>query len=224
MSSFSDPKMVSEYAQRTAKVVPGLSDMHRMASILLARGTPADGRILVLGAGGGLELKAFADTQPEWRFDGVDPSAEMLQLANTTLGPQNSRVHFHEGYIDTAPKGPYDAAVCFLTLHFLEKSERQRTVEEVFQRLKPGAPFVVAHHSFPNSDAEKEKWLSLYAAFSISSGIPAAQAEGGIQPMKERLPVLSPAEDEEVLRAAGFGDIDLFYAAFTFKGWVCYKP
>ena len=84
MSSFSDPKIVSEYAQRTAKVVPGLSDMHRMASILLTRGTPANGRILVLGAGGGLELKVLTDTQSEWQFDGVDPSAEMLNVAKAS--------------------------------------------------------------------------------------------------------------------------------------------
>lgn len=42
--------------------------------------------ILVLGAGGGLELKAFSEMQPSWHFDGVDSSAEMLDLAHTTLG------------------------------------------------------------------------------------------------------------------------------------------
>lgn len=224
MSSFSDPKIVSEYAARTAKVVPGLSDMHRMAGILLEKSTPADGTILVLGAGGGIELKAFAQTQPNWRFEGVDPSGQMLELAKINLGPLSERVNFHEGYIDSAPEGPFDAAVCFLTLHFLDKAERLRTLRKVFDRLKSGAPLIVAHHSFPNSDTEKQRWLELYAAFSISSGIPADQAEGGIQPMKERLPVLSPHEDEMVLRTAGFSQIDLFYAAFTFKGWVCYKP
>ena len=38
--------------------------------------------------------------------------------------------------------------------------------------------------------------------------------------MKEHLPVLSPEEDEALLRAAGFSDVELFYAALTFKGWV----
>ncbi|MEO5756290.1 MAG: hypothetical protein ABIQ51_05455 [Mesorhizobium sp.] len=44
-----------------------------------------------------------------------------------------------------------------------------------------------------------------------------------IQAMKERLPVLSPAQDEAILREAGFSDVELFYAGFTFKGWVGYK-
>jgi tRNA (cmo5U34)-methyltransferase len=219
ISTFSDPKSISEYAEKTARLVPGLSDLHRMAGILLAEKTPAAGRILVLGAGGGLELKALSQTYPEWRFDGLDPSAEMIELAKKTLGTLSSRVDFYEGYIDDAPEGLYDAAVCLLTLHFLGTDERRRTVGEVFRRLKPGAPFVLAHHSFPNSDTEKDKWLG---RFSVASGGHFPQSS--IQAIKDRLPVLSPSEDESILRNSGFVDVDLFYAAFTFKGWVCHKP
>ena len=37
------------------------------------------------------------------------------------------------------------------------------------------------------------------------------------------LPVLSPEQDEALLRDAGFADVALFYAGFTFRGWVAYK-
>src|SRR3546814_7783683 len=89
-----------------------------MAMLLLAERTPDDARILVLGAGGGLEIKAFAEARPGWRFDGVDPSAEMLDLARVTLGPLAARAALHHGVIDSAPEGPFDAATCILTLHF----------------------------------------------------------------------------------------------------------
>ena len=36
----------------------------------------------------------------------------------------------------------------------------------------------------------------------------------------ERLPTLSPEHDEALLHQAGFTDVSLFYAAFTFRGWV----
>src|SRR5262245_32135158 len=98
-----------------------------MAMLLLAESAPQDARILVVGAGGGLEIKVFAEHQPNWRFDGVDPSAEMLKLAEATLGPLASRVRLHHGYIDAAPEGPFDAAACLLTLHFIPPEERLRT-------------------------------------------------------------------------------------------------
>ena len=220
--AFSDPTSVSGYAERTMRLVPGLRDLHRLIGILIAERVPPDARVLVLGAGGGLELRALAGMQSGWRFDGVDPSREMLELARTALGEHQARVTLHEGYIDTAPSGPFDAATCLLTLHFLDKAERQRTVREVFRRLKPAAPFVTAHHSFPRE--ESDKWLRRNAAFAASSAVSAAQTEDSIRMMKKRLPALSPKEDEDILRECGFSSVELFYAAFTFKGWVAYTP
>ena len=196
--------------------------MQEMASILLAEHVGATGRVLVLGAGGGLELKLFAEQHPGWRFLGIDPSAEMLALARSTLGPLAARVDFHEGYIDTAPVEPFDAATCLLTLHFVPVAERLRTLVELRRRLKPGAPLVVAHHSFPHSGDEKVRWLRRYAAFAVASGVPATHADNAIEAIGARLPILSPEEDEALLREAGFGNVELFYAGFTFRGWVAY--
>lgn len=220
MSHFSDPESVARYAEGPVRLVPGFHDLQRMTGLLLAERVRDDGQVLVLGAGGGLELKVFADMQPHWRFCGVDPSAEMLDLATRTLGPLASRVDLHQGYIDSAPAGPFDAATCLLTLHFIPEEERRRTVAEVYRRVKPGAPFVVAHHSFPQHDGEKAKWLARYAAFATASGIPAPKAESALTAIGERLPLLSPEQDEAILRDAGFTDVALFYAAFTFRGWV----
>lgn len=55
------PGEAGSYAERVARHVPGLADMHRMAGLLLAEHVPPGGRVLVLGAGGGLELRAFAE-------------------------------------------------------------------------------------------------------------------------------------------------------------------
>jgi tRNA (cmo5U34)-methyltransferase len=147
----------------------------------------------------------------------------MLGLARRTLGPLSPRVDLHEGYIDGAPEGPFDAATCILTLHFIPEDERRRTLAEVYRRLKPGAPFVVAHHSFPQHEGEKARWLSRYAAFAAASGVPAANAANATSAIGERLPLLSPEQDEALLRDAGFTDVALFYAGFTFRGWVAYR-
>ncbi len=224
MNSFSDPTLVSGYAERTARIVPGLADLHRMVGVLLAERAPADARILVLGAGGGLELCALAAMQPGWRFDGVDPSAQMLQLARNATAGISSRVLLHEGYVDSAPIGPFDGATCLLTLHFLPADERLRTLQQLFARLKPGAALVVAQHSIPDQPASRKQWLRRNAAFAVAAGIPVSSAEGSIAAISQRLPVLSPQQDAELLREAGFENIELFYSAFTFKGWVAYRP
>ena len=62
---FSDPKAVAVYAEGPPRMVPGFADMQRMCLLLLAEKAPDDARVLVLGAGGGLELKVFADAQAQ---------------------------------------------------------------------------------------------------------------------------------------------------------------
>ncbi len=127
-SPFNDPQAVRSYADRTAHLVPGFTDMQRMAMLLLAEHASEDAQVLVVGAGGGLELKLFAQAHPGWRFVGVDPSREMLQLARTTLGVLAERVHFHEALVESASAGPFDVAACLLTLHFLPDAERLATL------------------------------------------------------------------------------------------------
>lgn len=195
-----------------------------MALLLLAERVPQDGHVLVLGAGGGLELKVFAERQPGWRFLGIDPSAEMLKLAESTLGSLASRVELLEGYIDDAPNTRFDGATCLLTLHFLSVEQRLHTLKQLRQRLKPGAPLVVAHHSFPQNEPEKSRWLSRYAAFAVLSGIPEAHAKTAIDAINAKLPLISPEQEVALLHEAGFSSVELFYAAFTFKGWVAYAP
>jgi tRNA (cmo5U34)-methyltransferase len=224
LSSFSDPQEVARYAERPAKQVPGFHALQQMTALLLAETVPHEGEVLVLGAGGGLELKVFAEAQAGWNFVGVDPSAEMLKLAGATLGPLASRVELHEGYIDTAPEGPFDGATCLLTLHFLPAEERLHTLIELRRRLKPGAPLIVAHHSFSQTEDQKTRWLHRYAAFAASSGVAAQDAKATVATMSSRLPALSPEHDVALLQQAGFENVELFYAALTFKGWIAYNP
>jgi tRNA (cmo5U34)-methyltransferase len=221
MNPFTDPQAVARYAEGPPRNVPGYHAMQRMTTLLLAERVPADARVLVVGAGGGLELKAFAEAHPGWTFDGVDPSAEMLRLAQQTLGVLASRATLHRGYVDDAPTGPFDAATCLLTLHFLTVEERRHTASEVHRRLTPGAPFVVAHLSMPQGDT-RALWLSRYSAFLIASGVDPDKAANARAAIDARLHILAPEQDEAILRDAGFSNVSLFYAGFTFRGWVGY--
>ena len=217
---FSDPEAVTRYAEGPPRFVPGFADLHRMTRILLAERVAPDADVLVLGAGGGLELKAFAEAEPGWRFVGIDPAEAMLNLAAQTLGPAHARVQLQQGYIDDAPEGPFDAATCLLTLHFLDVDERRRTAREIHRRLKPGAPFVAAHSSFPQG--ARAQWLSRYAAYAIASGANPEMANGARAAVDANLSLLSPEQDAQILREAGFKDVELFYAAFTWRGWIAY--
>jgi tRNA (cmo5U34)-methyltransferase len=152
-------------------------------------------------------------------FDGVDPSADMLRVAEQIAGSHSTRIRLHEGYIDVAPAGPFDGATCLLTLHFISRDQRLETLKQIHRRLVPGAPFVVAHISFPQTEPERSMWIARHVAFG---GTDPANAETAKLAIATKLSILSPEEDEALLREAGFSGVSLFYAGLSFRGWVGY--
>lgn len=189
-----------------------------MVMLLLAEQAQGDAHILVVGAGGGMETKAMAEAQPAWRFTGVDPSPAMLDLARQTLAPFADRVDLFRGTIDEASAGPFDGATCLLMLHHLDRSARLQTLKDIRRRLRSGTRLVIAGHSAPGPDLER--WMTRSVAFGDREGLDWAKAAATGRTIMERLPLLTPAQEEDLLREAGFTDVELYYAAFSFRGWV----
>lgn len=214
---FMNPASVASYAEDAPKKVPGLADLHRMTTLLLAEHAAAGADILVVGAGGGMELMAMAEARPGWRFTGVDPSPAMLALAGRRTAAHSGRIRLIEGVVDQVPPDRFDGATCLLTLHFLDRSERLHTLREINRRLAPGSAVVIAHHTAPQGRAEH--WLTRSAAFAGHGGDDPARAKEAGQAMAARLPLLTPDEEEALLQEAGFSEPTLFYAALSFRGW-----
>jgi tRNA (cmo5U34)-methyltransferase len=203
------------YLEGPPRIVPGHAGLLRMTWLLLKEKAHSQSRLLVLGAGGGLELKYLAEAEPGWSFEGVDPSAPMLELARHTLGPLSPRATLKEGTIQQAGDGPFQGATCLLTFHFLKPEERLETLGQLRRRLQPDAPLVIAHLSIP--EADREDWIARYLAFS---GTPDSQEIRNR--METHLTILTPEQDEQLLLEAGYRHIQCFYTAFTFRGWVAH--
>lgn len=215
---FANPAAIASYVENARKNVPGLTDLHRMVMLLLAEHAQGPANILVVGAGGGMETRAMAEAQPDWRFTGVDPSAAMLDLARQTLGPLSERATLIEGSIDQVSDSSFDGATCLLTMHHLKRDERLHLLRETRARLKPRAPLVTVEHSAP--DSNPAAWMARSVAFSDRDGPDWARARAQGQRMAEHLTLLSPSDEQDLLREAGFENPALFYAAFSFRGWV----
>ena len=107
-SYFTDPAVVACYVEGPRRNVPGYDSLLPMVRILLAESVAANGRVLVVGACGGLELEDTVRAHPGCRFDGVDPSQSMLDLAaqrRQSAGVSNDRVALHHGTMQSAPAG-----------------------------------------------------------------------------------------------------------------------
>lgn len=220
MSKF-DGRQVN-YIEGARRNVPGLDSLHRMTAMLLAEDVPTNGRVLVVGAGGGLELKALAEQHPGWSFDGVDPSSDMLELARETTASTTNRINLHIGDVGAAPGGPFDGAVCLLVFHHISRQSRIRTLHGIRTRLRSNSPFILSHVSFSQAEPERSLWIDRHINFGAMADMSQERQEAARAAMKENLAILSPEEEKTYLQQAGFTRITQFYHAFSFRGWVAY--
>jgi tRNA (cmo5U34)-methyltransferase len=220
---FNNPEHAARYAEGPKRFVPGFDGLHRIMTQLLQETVPADARVLVLGAGGGLEIRTLSQAMPDWRFCGVDPSGEMLTQAKALLGENAQKVDWVEGLIFDAPAEKFDAATCLLTLHFVpDDGAKLETLKAVRARLKPGAPFFAAHLSIDKTAADSDLKFERYARFSEGSGTDPEMVAKARTQVKAMLNCVSQERDESLLREAGFQRIELVFAGLSWRGWIAY--
>jgi tRNA (cmo5U34)-methyltransferase len=65
-------------------------------------------------------------------------------------------------------------------------------------------------------------WLTRYAAFAVTAGVDPNLAEQARANVDAKLLAITPEQDQAILEEAGFSNVALFYAAFTWRGWVGY--
>jgi tRNA (cmo5U34)-methyltransferase len=216
------PALSDNYERGPRWFVPGYDASHAMAAVLLRDRMGEHGRILVIGAGGGVELSVFARECEGWTFTGLDPSAQMLRQAKLKLESvgASDRVTWVQGEIEKSPLGPFDAATAFLALNFVPEDGRLATLREIHARLKSGAAFLMINGCSDQNSARFEDDLRVYAAFARHNGAPADVVQGALRMQRESLSYVLPEREEALLAEAGFSDIRLFYVGLWVFGWI----
>ena len=221
--NYQDPAFVERYTQQGPPAfMPGHAGVLQMAAVLLRERAPADARVLVVGAGGGLDTGALARAEPAFRFVGVDPAPQMLELARDVIGPELAdRVELIEGTVEAAPEAPFDAATCVLVLGLLpDDGTKLATLREIHRRLRPDAPFVLVDQCFDRSAPDFERRLERYAAYARASGVDVEIVEGAKEQHRSNPGLVPPERNASLLAEAGFREHEVFYVGMAGRGWI----
>jgi tRNA (cmo5U34)-methyltransferase len=218
-------EMATEYDKGIRRTFPSYDAMFKLVQAYLRTNTEKDANLLIVGAGGGTELALLGPKNPDWIFTAIDPAEPMLDLARNKVDQlkMTDRVNFIEGTIDEVEDGKlYDAATFLLVLHFIaDNDEKLRQLKSIRQRLKPGAPFVLASMYGDLNDPAINALFSLWKAYWLDS-TNLSEAEVDEMELSVRsLSFISEDEIELLLRGAGFGSIAKFFQTNIFGGWIC---
>jgi tRNA (cmo5U34)-methyltransferase len=222
-----DRDRATQYDLDIRKAIPGYESLHGMTQSLLQTSLSKSAKLLIVGSGTGMELVNYSKHNPQWSLTGVDPASEMMAIAKFELTNQKllERVDLHTGYVNSLPETePMDAATLMLVMHFLtDDGAKLELLKDIAQRLKPGAKFILADLYGDRSASYfaqyTKAWKALY--FSQLEGETRVKAEANFQAsISNSIHFVTEARIIELLQAAGFSQIDKFYNAFLFGGWI----
>lgn len=214
-----------QYSAVAEKVIPGYLSIFPMALACLKTAVPDQGKVLVVGAGGGSECLCFAD-EP-WHITGVDPSPTMLRACREKIAhrPARAVTHLVEGTVSDLPETTaYDAATCILVMHFLpDDGAKQELLRQVAQRLVTGAVYihVDAYASPLTADPERVRSMIRYY-LTATHAFPDPDAEQSYlrQTVSVQNHLVTETRMRELFHRAGFEDIQQFYLGMVYGGWV----
>jgi len=219
-----DPVASTEYDDRARKALPGYEVMHTMALSFLKSHLPETANLLIVGAGTGMELLKFSKSNPQWQLLGVDPSSNMLAIAQQKIEQNDlsNRVKLFQGYTQDLPETPlYDAATCILVMHFLpDDGSKLALLQSISQRLKSSAAFVLVDMFGEKGSGEFEKITAIIKLFWEDMGMPSEQINEILARINTMVYPIAESHTIELLQQAGFGNIIRFYTGLWIGGWV----
>lgn len=211
------------YEALARQVIPGYRTLFPMFTAIIEPDLPPGGRVLVVGAGTGIELIALKRARPDLRLHGIDPSEQMLRIAERRVAEagMESGVSLQLGYASDVPEHPrFDAATLINVLHFVpDKGGKSALLHDIARRLRPGAVFVLFDlHGDPGS-AEHERYMPAWRRYWRIRGMTREEMAAFDERIRHGIHFASPGRVLELARDAGFTDPQRFFKGMLYGGW-----
>ena len=218
------PVGVEEYDSAIRSFCGAYEEIFKLSYCCLKASISQRARLLVVGAGTGMEITEFAPLSPDWSFHGVDPSEKMLSLARKKISDKKiqNKISLTQGYVDDLPdREDFDGATCILVMHFLnDDGAKLDLLKSISRRLKAGSPVVLVDGcGKPGSRVFRDN-LKAWKQYPAMHGLEPDYVEKAFsKTIMKMVRFVSEPRILELLKEAGFAKVFKYYSGFLYSGW-----
>jgi len=234
---FAQPRRPADFAfdEDTAEVfddmllrsVPGYAETERMLTELALRFLPPNGRIYDLGCSTGATLARIAAARAAGDVEliGVDNSEPMLTRADKRLHDAGlpAAVRWRKADIADVAFEPADVFIMNLTLQFIRPINRPGLLARVHDALRPGGCLLAVEKVLSSAPRLNRVFLDNYLAFKARNGYSELEIAQKRDALENVLVPYRPEENVELIRAAGFTEVDCFFRWYNFAGFIALR-
>lgn len=222
-----DEDVTRAFDDMLERSIPQYDVMRRWVADVANRYVKAGMWIVDLGCSRGEALVPLvAQHGARNKFMGVELSEPMLDAARKRF----------EGYIDAGvvrinrfdlrreyPQVPSCVTLAILTLQFVPIEHRQRIVRSAYRNLMPGGALIVVEKVLGSTADLDELMVDLYQRHKIERGYTRDEVDRKALALEGVLVPVTARWNEEMIRAAGFEQVDCFWRWMNFAAWVAVK-
>lgn len=222
-----DEGVTTVFDDMLARSIPQYEVMRRACFDVAARYVRPKTAVVDLGCSRGEAIAELLDRfGAANRFVGVEVSEPMLEAARErfrgweTCGVVSIRkCDLRNDY----PPEQASVTLCVLTLQFTPIEYRQRILREVYRHTLPGGALVLVEKVLGNSADLDSLMVETYYALKATNGYSTEEIERKRLSLEGVLVPVTAHWNEELLRMAGFAEIDSFWRWMNFAAWVAVR-
>jgi len=186
-----------------------------------------DTHIIDLGCSRGDALAPFVDRfGSRNKYVGVEVSPPMLEAAR-----ERFRSEIDSGTVEILNLDlrtnfpPADASVtlCVLSLQFTPPDQRQQILDDAAAHTVPGGALILVEKILGGTTELNALMVDLYHRLKTDHGYTREEVERKRLALEGVLVPFTARQNEELMRKAGFAQVDCFWRWMNFAGWIAKK-
>lgn len=217
-------KVVKNFDNHIKKSVPGYEEGHDLISNLAPFFLgESQSKFLEIGCSTGTLTKKVRQKtgRKDVEFIGIDIEKDMVDFANENNKFEN--IKFEIANISEYEISNQNIISSYYTLQFINPSIRQFVVNKIFNSLNWGGAFILFEKVRGPDARFQDIMQTLYTEYKISQGYDEKEIIGKTLSLKGILEPFSSNANIEMLKRAGFKDINLIFKKLPFEGYLAIK-
>ncbi|MEE2639733.1 MAG: carboxy-S-adenosyl-L-methionine synthase CmoA [Planctomycetota bacterium] len=215
-----DENVAEVFDDMISRSVPLYSEVQELIPLLAERFDHDPIRIVDLGCSTGTSLVRLAEHLPDRALEliGVDNSEAMLEQCRKKISQLGlgDRITVRQGDIRNYDFEDVSIVLMNYTLQFVSIDSRQDLLVRIRKSLKPGGVLVLSE-KFVHDDVQLDRSLvELYFEYKRRNGYSELEISRKRDALENVLVPFSVRENENLLSAAGFEEVELILKWFNF--------
>lgn len=219
-----DSDVTAVFDDMLARSIPQYEVMRQAVYDLGAAHVQSDSYIVDLGCSRGEALAPFVLAfEGRNQFLGIEIANAMYEAARQRFAGCPGVSIRQDDLRTQYPKERSSVTLSILTLQFTPIEYRQRILKQAYNSLLSGGAFILVEKILGATAELDSQMVECYYALKGANGYSPEQIERKRLSLEGVLVPVTAKWNEELLRGAGFQQVDCFWRWMNFAGWIAVK-